>query len=68
MGRIIERVMGERLDPGRLQSLFEIGVDEVSWRRHHRFLTLVSNHHTNSVVMNHPGFDGDRVSRTLEVR
>jgi transposase len=41
VGRIIERVTGDGLDPERLEDLFEIGVDEVSWRKHHRYLTLV---------------------------
>ena len=33
VGRCITRVMGERLDVNRLDDLFEIGVDEVGWRR-----------------------------------
>ena len=50
VGRIITRVMGDALDPDRLEQLFEIGVDEVSWRKRHNYLTLVSNHRTNQVV------------------
>jgi len=50
VGRILTRVMDDRLDPNRLESLFEIGVDEVSWRKRHNYLTLVSNHRTNQVV------------------
>jgi transposase len=57
VGRIISRVMAERLDPGRLDDLFEIGVDEVSWRRHHSYLTLVSNHQQNTVVWGSEGRD-----------
>ena len=57
VGRIITRVMGEKLDAGRLEDLFEIGVDEVSWRRHHRFLTLVSDHRKNQVVWGKEGRD-----------
>ena len=41
VGRIITRVMGDKLDPARLEDLFEIGVDEVSWKRRHHYLTLV---------------------------
>lgn len=55
VGRIITRVMGDHLDPGRLDGLFEIGVDEVSWRRHHKYLTLVSSHRTNKVVWGSEG-------------
>jgi transposase len=57
VGRILTRVMDDRLDPNRLESLFEIGVDEVSWRKRHNYLTLVSNHRTNQVVWGAPGRD-----------
>jgi Helix-turn-helix domain of transposase family ISL3 len=42
VGRILTGVMADRLDPNRLEPLFEIGVDEVSWRKRHNYLTLVS--------------------------
>lgn len=57
VGRILTRVMGEKLDPHRLDDLFEIGVDEVSWRRRHKYLTLVSNHQKNQVVWGKEGRD-----------
>lgn len=57
VGRIIARVMDDSLDPNRLQDLFEIGVDEVSWRKRHNYITLVSNHRTNKVVWGHEGRD-----------
>jgi transposase len=57
VGRIVTRVMDDGLDPNRLESLFEIGVDEVSWRKRHNYLTLVSNHRTNQVVWGAPGRD-----------
>jgi hypothetical protein len=62
VGRIIVRVMDDKLGPDRLEDLFEIGVDEVSWRRRHKYLTLVSNHQKNQVV---PGKDG-RDTATLD--
>ena len=34
-GRACERVVASDLDPGRLDGLFRLGVDEISWRRHH---------------------------------
>lgn len=40
VGRIIQRVCAEELDPDRLERLFEIGMDEVSWRKAHRYLRL----------------------------
>jgi transposase len=50
VGRIITRVMDTGLDPDRLNGLFDIGVDEVSWRRRHQYLTLVSDHHTARIA------------------
>jgi transposase len=57
VGRIISRVVGERLDPARLDRLFVIGVDDVSWRKGHRYLTLVSDHATRSIVWGAEGRD-----------
>jgi transposase len=55
IGRISERVGQEKLDPGRLDGLYEIGIDEVSWRKQHRYLTLVVDHRRGQVVW---GTDG----------
>jgi transposase len=49
-GRIIERVVATELDPDRLDKLFVAGVDEVSWRKGHSFITLVSNHASGKFV------------------
>lgn len=37
-----ERVVATELDPPRLDWLFRIGVDEISWRKHHKYLTPAS--------------------------
>jgi transposase len=50
VGRIIKRVCDDELDPGRLDDLFEIGIDEVSWKRQHNYLTLVADHQRRCVV------------------
>lgn len=50
VGRIVQRVCAEELDPRRLDELFEIGIDEVSWRKGHRYLTLVADHHRRQIV------------------
>ena len=62
VGRICDRVVADELDPGRLDDLFDIGVDEVSWKKHHNYLTLVVNHGTNKVVW---GAEG-RNAKTLD--
>jgi len=50
VGAMCERVAAEKLDPTRLAGLVDIGVDEISWRRHHKYLTLVSDHDTSKIV------------------
>jgi transposase len=50
VGRIVERVIAERLDPGRLDGLRLVGVDEVSYRKRHRYLTVVADHDTGRIV------------------
>ena len=50
VGNITERVVGEHLDPRRLDNLTRIAVDEVSYRKHHRYLTVVTDHVTRRVV------------------
>jgi transposase len=50
IGRVIERVGDELLDGDRLGELFEISIDEVAWRKGHRYLTLVGDHRRRCVV------------------
>ena len=57
VGRVCERVVASDLDPGRLEGLFRIGVDEISWRRHHKYLTLVVDHDRGKVIWGAKGRD-----------
>lgn len=57
VGRICARVVADELDPARLDDLFEIGVDEISWKKHHNYLTLVTDHRTRKVVWGAKGKD-----------
>ena len=57
VGRACERVVATELDPGRLEGLFRIGVDEISWRKHHKYLTLVVDHDRGVVVWGAQGKD-----------
>jgi transposase len=50
IGRIIARVGEELIDEDRLSDLFEISIDEVAWRKGHRYLTLVGDHRRRCVV------------------
>ena len=63
VGRIISRVCADELDPDRLQNLFEIGIDEVSWRRAHRYLTLVADHIRGQIVWGTEGNDSGAADR-----
>jgi transposase len=66
VGRIIERVVA-RLGPAeRLDGLRSIGIDELSYRRHHEYLTIVSNQDTGEVVWAAPGKDATTVRRFFE--
>jgi transposase len=50
VGRIIKRVGDELLPVERLGELFNISMDEVAWRKGHRYLTLVADHDRSCVV------------------
>src|SRR6266511_1705577 len=51
------RVVADELDADRLAGLVHVGVDEVSWRRHHNYLTLVYDHDGKKVVWGKAGKD-----------
>jgi transposase len=55
VGRIVERVVGDHLDERRLAGLVAIGVDELSYRRGQRYLTVVADHRTGTIVWLRPG-------------
>jgi len=63
VGAICARVVADGLDPNRLDQLFEIGVDEVSWRKGHRYLTLVTDHRSGKVVWGAEGKDTAALDR-----
>jgi len=50
VGKIIARVVAEKLPCGRLDELELLGADEVSYGADHKFLTCVANHETGSIV------------------
>ena len=66
VGRICERVVADELDPGRLDDLVEIGVDEISWRKHHNYLTLVVDHRTGTVVWGAEGKDSATLDKFFD--
>jgi transposase len=48
---IVGRVVAEHLDRRRLEGLYRIGVDEVSYRKGHRYLTVVADHDRDGTVV-----------------
>jgi len=57
VGAIGARVVADQLDPGRLDALFKVGIHEVSWRKQHRSLTLVTDHRSGKVGWGAEGKD-----------
>jgi len=47
---VAARLVEEHLNDARLNSLYRIGVDEISYKRGHRYLTVVADHDTGNVV------------------
>lgn len=66
VGAMCQRVAADVLDPDRLAGLVDIGVDEISWRKHHRYLTLVTDHATSTVVWGAPGKDTATLNRFFD--
>ena len=62
VGAIAGRVATDELDPARLAGLVDIGVDEISWKKHHHYLTLVSNHDTGKIVWGKAGKDAETLN------
>lgn len=50
VGTIVERIVGERLSEERFDALRAIGVDEFSYRKRHRYVTVVVDHDRRRVV------------------
>ncbi len=55
VGRVVMRVVARMLPGSRLDGLTHIGVDELSYRRHHEYVTVVVDHLRGEVVWAHPG-------------
>ncbi len=47
---IVARVVADHLDDARLDQVYRIGVDEVSYRKGHRYLTVVADHDRDGAV------------------
>lgn len=63
VAKIVIDVVADHLDGSRLEGLFRIGVDEVSYRKGHRYLTVVADHDAEGAAI----WAGEgRSAKTLE--
>lgn len=60
---IVERVVATRLDPGRFSNLRHIGIDEFSYRKYHRYITIVVDHDRRRVIWAGKGRSADTLGR-----
>jgi transposase len=63
IGQIVERVVARLGPTDRLGALEHIGIDELSYRRHHEYITVVVDHVTRKVVWAAEGKSAATVDR-----
>ena len=51
VAKIVVSVVDDTIDDARLNELYRIGVDEVSYRKGHRYLTVVADHDRDGAVV-----------------
>jgi transposase len=51
VANIVMRVVADSVDDSRLTDLYRIGIDEISYRKGHRYLTVVANHDKDGAVV-----------------
>lgn len=61
VGAIVQRVVARNLPADMLDGAIRIGIDELSVRRHHEYITVVTNHDTGKVIWAKPGRDAATV-------
>lgn len=66
VGRIIERVMAKRRPADPLANLEYIGVDELSYRKQHHYVTIVVDHREQQVVWGTEGKSADSLLAFFE--
>jgi transposase len=66
VGRIVERVVKRKRTGDPLDDLEFIGVDELSYRKHHRYLTLVTDHVGERIVWGREGKSAETLAAFFE--
>lgn len=66
VGNIIERVVARHGPKNKLDGLTHIGIDELSVRKHHQYITVVTDHLTGNIVWAAPGKNADTLRSFFE--
>ena len=66
VGAIIERVLPRHRSADPLDGLTHIGVDELSYRRHHEYVTVIVDHVQGGVVWAHRGKNAETLNIFFE--
>jgi len=66
VGSIIRRTVERRGTPLARRRLRRIGLDEISYRKHHKYLTLVADHESGDVVWGGEGKSGKTLDGFLD--
>lgn len=66
VGAIVRRVVDGLLPGDQLDGLTHIGVDELSYRKHHKYVTIVTDHTTGRVVWAREGKNAETLKAFFE--
>ncbi|SRR6266545_110874 len=66
VGNIIGRAVVRHGTPLSQRRLVRIGIDEISYRRHHKYLTLVADHQGGDIVWGGAGRSGETLGRFFD--
>jgi transposase len=66
IGTMVERVVNAQLDPHRLDGVKRIAIDEFSYRKRHRYLTVIVNHDTGDVIWAAKGKSAETLLRFFD--
>lgn len=66
VGNIVRRIVARHQKPLAERRPIRIGIDEISYRRHHKYLTLVADHAKGDIVWGGDGRSGETLDRFLD--
>lgn len=63
VGKIVRRLLARKMPGDRLDGLRRIGIDELSYRKHHEYVTVVVDHDRRCVVWTAPGKNAETAAK-----